>query len=98
MKKVLLLRRDESDLSEGERTAFQAKWPGEELKFVRTDPKDFKEHAEDCTRIQPDAVVLPVERPIPYLAMQAGFKHVTLGPDGTKLLELKKMDVVFEPF
>jgi len=98
MKTILLLRRMKEDLNPAELSALEAKWPDEELKFVRTDPRDFKEHADDCTRIQPDVVILPVERPIPSLAMQAGFRHVTMSPDGTTLIELQKINVEFGPF
>ena len=88
--KVLILRRAESELTVGERAALTAAFPDQKFEFVTTNPRDYEEHAVDCARLEPRVVLLPRERPLPSLAMEHGFVHVTVGPDGYlhKLLPL----------
>jgi hypothetical protein len=93
---IMLLRRDESSLTESERTALASAFPGQELKFVRTDPVDYHEHAANCQQEKPDAVLLPLERPIPSQAMDEGFRHIAIR--GESAFELKPMVPSFKPF
>jgi hypothetical protein len=89
METVLLLRRNPEDLSELETSALKAQF-GPDVNFVRTDPTDYKEHLEDCQNIRPAAVLLPKEKPIPSDAMEAGFPHIVVFPDG-KLAQLEPL-------
>ena len=73
---VILLRRDSDSLAPEEISAIRAKFPGRTVMFRRTDPQDYQEHAIDCQRLNPGAVILPRERPIPSLAMELGYAHV----------------------
>ena len=87
---VILLRRDPGTLTEIEKTALQLKF-GKDIKFIRTDPADYRQHRADCERLMAVAVLLPKERPIPATAMEEGFVHVVVFDDGTvqKLLPLE---------
>ena len=96
MKTVILLRRYVDNLTSSELDLFRAAFPGEEIKFKRTDPHTFIDHLADCERIKPDAIMLPIERPIPSAAMEKGFRHVTV-IDG-KLVQLQKINTEFVPF
>jgi AmiR/NasT family two-component response regulator len=89
MKNVLigLLRQDQEDLTPAETAAIEEKFPDCEIVYVRADPKDCVQHKEWCDEHKPDVVVLPKERPIPSMAMEAGFKHIVLTPVGAKQLE-----------
>lgn len=96
MARIMLLRRDESSLSDSERSALASAFPGQGLTFVRADPVDYHEHAVNCQREKPDVVLLPLERPIPSQAMDEGFRHVAIR-DGTAF-ELMPLDPQFVPF
>jgi hypothetical protein len=93
---VVLLRRDEDTLSTSERSAIEQAFTGKQVRFQRTDPRDYKEHAEQCRELQPAAVVLPLERPIPSVAMEEGFQHIVVTPAG--LQELLPLKAEFKPF
>lgn len=95
--RVLILRRDENELTIPERAALTAAFPGHEVEFVTTNPRDYEEHAADCERLKPHVVLLPRERPIPSLAMERGVAHVTVGPDGY-LVKLLPLVPQFQPF
>jgi hypothetical protein len=92
---VILLRRDPKTLTQAEMQAFQAKF-GPTLSFVRTDPVDYREHLEHCQVHRVAAVLLPTEKPIPAAAMDAGFVHVVVMPDGT-LAKLEPLIPKFSP-
>lgn len=91
---IAVLRRE---VSSEEIEAFEAAYPGRELKFVRIDSRDYQEHAETCRRLKPDVVLLPLEKPIPSVAMDEGFRHVALRP-GEGLRELLPLNPEFKPF
>lgn len=93
---VVILRRDEKDLKPEEIVAIRNAFPGKEVKFRRTDPRDYREHAAQCEEFGPAAVILPLERPIPSLAMEKGFQHVVFTPNG--LMELEPLVPTFKPF
>ncbi len=81
---ILVLRRDPADLERLEVAELQRCFPkGSAFEWQRSDPKDYREHAEDCRRLKPAAVILPMERPIPSVAMEEGFAHVAFLPNGT---------------
>ena len=89
--KIIVLRRD---VPTGEEfAALRRQFPRKILNFVRTDPPDYHEHYNDCVRLKADAVLLPENRPIPSLAMEKGFRHLTVSRG--QLLELQTIDPVF---
>jgi hypothetical protein len=94
---VTILRRNEEELTTEEREALVAAFPGKEVIFRRTDPRDFMEHAKECRELKPAAVILPRERPIPSLAMEEGFAHVTYLPN-QGLVELEPLVPAFKSF
>lgn len=94
---ITILRRDEADLTPEEREAILAAFQGKKIVFKRTDPKDFLEHAEQCRQLKPTAVVLPRERPIPAVAMEEGFQHITVLPN-QGVVELEPLTPKFKPF
>ena len=93
---VMILRRSENDLTPEEKAAFEQSFPGCKIEYVSSNPVDCYEHEKNCKEIKPDAVLLPKDKPIPVLAMEQGFAHVTLTPGG--LLQLKKITPDFAPF
>lgn len=94
---IILLRRNEEGLSAQEIQMLQRAFPGREITFKRTDPRDYREHADQCDALKPAAVLLPLERPIPSLAMERGFPHMAFMPDG--LMELQPLaEPSFKPF
>lgn len=92
---ILLLRRDVADLTAEEKTAIQECYP-DGVEYRRIDPANYLEHDEICKTFHPVAVLLPRERPIPSLAMEHGYRHITYTPQG--LLELLPLQPKFEPF
>lgn len=95
---VILLRRDASSLTPEEIALIREKFPGREIDFRRTDPRDYREHAAQCDELKPEMVLLPLERPIPSLAMEKGFQHVAITPNGLmELLPLEPKFRLFEP-
>jgi hypothetical protein len=91
---VGVLRRQVSD---AEKQELEKHFPGCELEFHRMDSCDYHEHANNCRELKPDLVLLPLERPIPSVAMEEGFKHVALIP-GQGLKELKPLHPDFKDF
>ena len=80
---VTIMRKDLKDLPRVQVAAIRAVFPeGARIRFLRTDPVDFREHLADCERLKPDLVFLP-EEPIPGRAMQAGVGHGAFRPNGT---------------
>jgi hypothetical protein len=95
---VIVLRRDPEEISGQERLALEKKFPGRQLLFCRTDPRDYREHAAQCEELKPQAVVLPLERPIPSLAMERGIPHVVfVGGECKRLLPLEAQFAEFNP-
>ncbi len=94
--RIILLRRNPDSLTPEEIAMLKATFPGRELSFFRTDPQDYKEHLLNCEAIQPEVVILPLERPIPSLAMEQGYAHVVITPNG--LSELLPLQPQFKPF
>ena len=94
---VLVLRRDYTSFSPEELERLCETFPDQEIHISRVDPVDYIEHAQLCDELEPAVVFLPRERPIPSLAMEHGFSHVTFGPDGS-LVELQPMNPSFKPF
>lgn len=72
-------------------------FPDCEFVFHRLDPKDYHEHAMLCEELKLDLVLLPLERPIPSVAMEEGFAHVALVP-GKGLMELLPLRPKFKKF
>lgn len=93
---VVVLRRDATSLTPEEIALIREKFPDQEVDFRRTDPRDYKEHAAQCDELQPAMVLLPLERPIPSLAMEKGFPHVAITADG--IMELLPLVPTFKPF
>lgn len=94
---VTILRRNEDDLTPEEKSAIIAAFPGKDVVFHRTDPRDFEEHAAHCRQLSPVAVVLPRECPIPAVAMEEGFQHITVLP-GRGVVELEPLVPSFKMF
>lgn len=94
---VIILRRDESDLSTVERQAIVTAFPHKEVIFRRMDPRDCYEHARLCEQLGSTHVILPRERPIPSVAMEQGVHHLTVFSDG-RVMELKPFVPTFKPF
>ncbi len=94
---ILLLRRDAETLSAAEMAAISQKFPGWDINYVRTDPRDAQQHLNDCQHLNPAMVLLPSERPIPSMAMGAGFAHCSFSPDGV-VMELEPLQPNFRPF
>jgi hypothetical protein len=94
---VVVLRRNMNDLPAEQIEAIQRCFSGKQIRFVRTDPTDYKEHDTDCRKLDPVVVILPLEKPIPSAAMERGVPHVTFAPNGS-ILKLKPFRPEFEPF
>ncbi len=94
---VVVLRRNPEELESSQLDALKACLPGKEVEFVRTDPQDYREHDERCRELNAVAVILPLERPIPSLAMERGVPHLVFLPDG-QVGKLKPLVPEFEPF
>ncbi len=95
--KVILMRRD--DLTEEESNSLLSFYPpATEFEIVRRDPVDFREHLTMCLEFQPDVVILPREKPVPILAMEQGFAHISMTPMGfRRLLKVPPDFVDFVP-
>lgn len=95
---VFLMRLDYKDLPLLEAVAIRAKFPDREIEFIRVDPQDYLIHMQLCRAFQPLFVRLPRERQIPSLAMEEGYPHGIVTPQG-EVLKLKDLPPpVFEPF
>lgn len=93
---VILLRREPDELTDEEKAAFKAAFPDTDLNFVRTDPENYIMHAKMCRDLNPVAVLLPREKPIPSQAMEEGFQHIVIAND--ELQELLPVVPQFKPF
>lgn len=93
---VIILRRDPKDLTAEELAALNAKFPGRNVLLRRTDPRDYREHADICEQLKPDAVILPLDRPLPSLAMERGILHIAYVGDDFK--KLRPLEPQFEEF
>lgn len=89
---IMILRR--SRLDADELAALTVKFPDTEFEFVAANPADYGEHAVLCDKLQPDLVFLP-RYPIPSLAMEKGYKHVTAR--NGELMELLALGPAFAP-
>lgn len=93
---VLILRRDEGDLIQIEKSKLKEKFGDRPIHFQRTDPADYMEHADNCRRLKPDAVLLPLDLPIPHQAMREGIQHIALVRGIYK--KLRSFEPVYEDF
>lgn len=95
-RKVIIgvLRRE---ISQEEKEAFQAAFPGCELEFHQLDSTDYLDHAKKCRELPTRYVFLPLDRPIPSLAMEEGVQHVAFIP-GQGLMELLPLNPEFKDF
>src|SRR5262245_4649652 len=94
---VMAMRRPRGNKQE--QAAIAGAHPGEEIRYFRRDPADYMQHHANCTAtLNPDVdlVLLPRERSVPSLAMERGFRHVTLTPDG--LMMLVGLEPEFVPY
>lgn len=96
MKVILLLRRDAKSLTEHERLVLHGAFPDDDIRFIRADPTNYREHYEICTAVGAAAVLLPAENPIPSLAMERGIPHITVVDN--KCLELLPLKPEFKEF
>jgi hypothetical protein len=95
---VAILRRDVTDLEPAEKVGIQQKFPGRKVVFKRIDPKDYIECDRMCQELGPSlaAVILPLDRPIPALAMQRGVPFVVITKGDVR--RLKPLNPEFEEF
>jgi len=96
-KLVLMMRRSPEDLNAGQDAAIRDLFLGCQVTFERIDPVDYLEHAAICRKLKPDMVLLPREQPVPSLAMEEGFTHCVVSPDGT-VMRLLPITPQFVPF
>src|SRR5258708_66901 len=86
--KVMAMRRPEP--SPEEEAAVKAAFPVDTaMEYLESHSPNYLEHAAACEReLDPatDIVLLPKDRPVPEVAMQKGYRHVTLTPSGLKML------------
>lgn len=73
---ILILWRSYKDLAQEEIDAIEKAHPGHEIEFRRISPRSAEEHAQICQKLQPDAVLLPREQPIPNIAVKDGIPHI----------------------
>lgn len=92
--RVMLLRKDE--LNPDEYNRFKEKFPRSQIETFRCDPKNYHEHTENCEKLKPDFIILPMDRPIPSEALERGFRHVFSTSKG--LEELKSIHIESKPF
>ena len=101
MIRILLVRQMESQLLPGERSTL-SKALGEVDKYYTTNPQSPEEHARDCERIQPTAVLLPFDfdPSIPPQAMKKGFRHIRVSAGEASILCPPKpgSEFRFKPF
>lgn len=92
---ILVLRKNPEDLSFAEKRFIEDAYP-EGVEYRRVDPTNYSEHDEFCRTLNPAMVILPMERPIPSLAMEHGYRHIAFTPDGP--MELVSLHTQFKPF
>ena len=93
---VLIMRSELLDLDPKEIAELEKTFSGKEFEFHSSYPHDYRDHAENCRKLNPDVVILPKDRPIPSLAMEEGFIHVAFTELG--ILELEPLTPKFKPF
>ncbi len=91
---VLLLRRDPESLREAEREVLDRLFP-EGYTVMRTDPRNFQDHIDNCMQFRAQMVVLPADKPIPEAALEQGFRHMFFTPIGPQ--ELLSIEVETRP-
>ena len=99
-KMVQLLRRDPETLTDEELAIFKAVF-GDDVEFVRTDPADFEEHYRTSVDFDNAPALLPMDKPIPHKAMEAGIPQLVFMPKsdgGFQLMQLTAVNPVFKPF
>lgn len=94
--KIQILRKDPSDLPKEVIALLEQAFPGAEL--IRTDPADCHEHMAATLAHGNAPALLPLDTPIPALAMKAGVPQLVLmeGPNGPVLKKLVGITPVFE--
>ncbi len=97
VKIIIVLRRNPENLSAEEKAILQDQY-GKNVQFIRTDPTDYLQHHADCVQLNPLAVLLPCEKPIPSTAMENGFAHIMFLPPGSggSLGQLESIPVHFK--
>lgn len=93
---VLVLRRDPDSLSSHEMSLLRQAFPNRELRLLRSDPTNYRDHAAECEARRPAAVLLPMERPIPSLALERGHLHLFFSE--STLMQLKGLQLDAVPF
>jgi len=92
---ILLLWKDPESLTLQEVDRFRACFPEAKINWIRTDPRNWREHRDNCRRLQADLVVHPLVHPV--VDAERHVPHVAILPNGTvglmKPLEFEK----FEP-
>lgn len=93
--KILLLR---STITGEQIATLRREIPYVAFDIFGSNPADYREHAANCERLRPDLVVLPTEKTVPSLAMERGFAHVAISPEGVqKLVRVVPEFVPFTP-
>lgn len=92
---ILVLRHDPKNLDKRQ-LAFLEKLYPEGIELRRIDSENYIQHDQICYNLKPAAVILPMDKPIPQLAMEHGVPHIALGEEGVQ--ELVGMTVEFKPF
>ena len=92
---ILLLRQDPEQLSPTEKECIALLYP-EGVEYRRIDLADYLDHNRICQELHPVAVILPKEKPIPSLAMENGYRHITFSAQGP--IELLPLRPEFKPF
>jgi hypothetical protein len=83
------------DLSDSQRALLTRQFP-EGIEFRRIDSTNYLEHDELCKKLDPAAVILPKDRPIPVLAIEHGYPHLVFS--STELMELVRLQPELKPF
>jgi hypothetical protein len=93
--RVMLMRRD--GIGPDEAQSLASFYPeGTEFEIVRRDPVNYLEHLTMCEEFEPDVVILPREKPVPILAMDKGYAHISMTPLGFR--RLLRVPPDFVPF
>lgn len=84
---VLLIRKKESELSEGEQKAIRERFQGLTVRFEHGDPKTENDFNNLCTQFKPDVVFFFTE-PLEKGHIMSAFGAQILPPLGLKLLRM----------
>ena len=92
MVRILLVRQSESQLLPGEIMALVKTLGESTLSYTQTNPKDSKEHLNDCQKYKPAFVLLPfpVDQTVPRSAMREGFRHIIVSAGEVRELRTLK--------